>query len=133
MLSRAFDLESDFSDNFPDVEENSYYYNAIGKAKKLGIAKGSHGKFNPKSALSRQDAMVLIVRALEVSGIDLPDGSDGDLQVFKDKHNISDYAEAAFKTLVKAGIIKGSNKFLNPNSSVSRAEIAVILYRVLTM
>lgn len=133
MLCRAFDLETEFSDNFSDVNKDDYYYNAVGVAKKRGIAKGSNGKFNPRSALSRQDAVVLIARALEAAGIDLPTGADSDILPFKDKHKISDYAENAFKALVKAGIIKGSDKFLNPNSSVSRAEIAVILYRVLTM
>jgi hypothetical protein len=133
MLCRAFDLEPDLGSNFSDVDEDDYFYDAVGTAKKLGIAKGSNGKFNPRSALSREDAMVFIVRALEVSGIELPDGSDSDLQPFTDKHKISGYAEDAFKALVKAGIIEGTGKALNPKSSVSRAEIAVILYRVLTM
>lgn len=133
ILCRAFDLESDTGDNFSDVKKGDYFYDAVRTAKRLGIAKGSNGKFNPRSALSRQDAMVLLVRALEASGIELPDGSDSDLQSFTDKHNISDYAEYAFRNLVKAGIVHGSGRALNPNSSVSRAEIAVILYRVLTL
>ncbi|NLV51026.1 MAG: S-layer homology domain-containing protein [Clostridiales bacterium] len=133
ILCRAFDLKSDFRGNFSDVDEDDYFYNAVGIGKGLGIAKGSNGKFNPRSALSRQDAMVLIVRALEASGIDLPDGTDSDLRPFKDKNKMSDYAKDAFAALIKAGIIVGSGKALNPNSSVSRAEIAVIIYRVLTM
>jgi hypothetical protein len=133
MLSRAFDLDMDFEDNFSDVEEDDYYYKAVGAAKKFGIAKGSKGRFNPRSALSRQDAMVLIVRALEIADIDLEKGDINDLIPFKDKNNISDYARDAFETLVQAGIIEGSGKYLNPNSSVSRAEMAVILYRILTL
>ncbi len=135
MLTRAFDLEADFnsSDNFSDVDDDDYYYSAVAAAKKLGITKGSNGKFNPKSALSRQDAMVLLVRALEVAGIELPDGTDSILHPFKDKNKVSEYATDAFEILVQAGIVQGSDNSLNPNSSVSRAEIAVILHRILTM
>ncbi|MDD3290458.1 MAG: S-layer homology domain-containing protein [Eubacteriales bacterium] len=133
MLSRAFDLDTAFEDNFTDVDKDDYYYKAVGAAKKFGITKGSNGKFNPRSALSRQDAMVLILRALEAADIDLEEGAEEVLTPFKDQHKISDYAKDAFQAMVRAGIIKGSGKFLNPNSSVSRAEIAVILYRILTL
>ena len=133
MLSRAFDIDGDFEDNFSDVEEDDYYYKAVGAAKKFGITKGANGKFNPRSALSRQDATVLILRALEVADIELEDGDDDDLVPFKDKNKIPDYAREAFQALVQAGIIEGTGKHLNPDSSVSRAEIAVILHRILTM
>ncbi len=133
MLSRAFDIDGDFEDNFSDVEEDDYYYEAVGAAKKLGITKGSNGRFNPRSALSRQDAMVLILRALDVADIELEDGDDDDLIPFKDKDKVPEYAREAFRALVQAGIIEGSGKYLNPSSSVSRAEIAVILHRILTM
>ena len=133
MLSRAFDFEAEVDENFSDMDEDDYYYRAVGAAKKFGITKGAKGKFNPRSALSRQDAMVLLVRALEASDIELPDGNDNILFPFKDKNKISDYAKDAFQALIQAGIIEGSGKALNPNSSVSRAEIAVILYRILTM
>ncbi len=133
MLCRAFDLEADFIGNFSDVSETDYFYDAVGAAKRLGIARGANGKFNPRSALSRQDAMVLLVRAMEVSGMELPAGEDSDLRPFHDRHRISDYAEAAFRALIRAGIIEGSGRALNPNSSISRAEVAVLLYRALTL
>lgn len=133
MLTRAFDLDSESEDNFADVGEDDYYYKAVGAAKKLGITKGANGKFNPRSALSRQDAMVLIFRALEAADIDLEEGEDDVLIPFKDQHKISDYARYAFRALVQARIIEGSDKSLNPNSSISRAEIAVILYRILSL
>lgn len=132
MLCRAFHLSADSKGSFSDVEEGSYYSDAIATAKQLKIAKGSGGKFNPKASLSRQDAMVLIVRAMEAADLTVPAGDLDDLSVFSDSGKISDYAAEAVAALVRAGIIEGSNSKLNPKANVSRAEIAAILYRVLT-
>jgi hypothetical protein len=118
--------------NFTDVEEGSYYSDAISIAKALNIAKGADGKFNPKASLSRQDAMVLLVRAMDAAGLTIADGDESDLDSFSDSDKISDYAVDAFAALVNAGIIEGSDGKLNPKASVSRAEMATILYRVLT-
>jgi hypothetical protein len=117
MLCRAFDLSADSSGNFSDGDEDSYYADAISKAKGLGIAKGSNGKFNPNAALSRQDAMVFIARALDAAGISIEESSDLDLQKFTDYNKISDYAEDAVGTLVRARIIQGYGDKLNPTAA----------------
>ncbi|MCX7615236.1 MAG: S-layer homology domain-containing protein, partial [Clostridiales bacterium] len=132
MLCRAFDLKADARGNFTDVSENSYYYHSIGVFKKLGICKGSKGRFNPNAALSRQDAMVLLLRAMEAANISINTSADGNLSSYSDANQISDYATDAVKKLTKANIVRGCNKKLSPKSSVSRAEMAVILYRILT-
>lgn len=133
MLCRAFQLSADSTGNFSDVDVNSHYYDAISTAKALGIAKGAHGKFNPNSALSRQDAMLMLSRALDAAGISIPDGSSQDLSQFSDGKQISDYAVDAVAALVKANIIQGYGDKFMPHSNISRAGIAVILYRILTM
>jgi len=133
MLCRAFHLSADSKGNFSDVDANSYYSNAISTAKALGIAKGSNGKFNPNSALSRQDAMVLISRALVAANISIPNDSSINLSKFTDSKQISDYATDSVSSLIKAKIIKGNGDKLAPHGNVSRAEMAVILYRILTM
>lgn len=133
MLARAFDLNSNTTDNFSDVPPGAYYYSAVAAAKHLGIASGSGGKFHPSSSLSRQDAMVFLMRTLKVRGIALTPGTSADLSGFSDAANVSDYAVTAMATLVKAGILTGSGGKLNPQAGITRAEMAVILYKVLTM
>ena len=133
MLFRAFDLSVSSPDNFTDVSPGTYYYDAIAAAKALGIAEGSSGMFYPASGISRQDAMVLIVRTLEAVGEPLPGGSVSDLAEYSDVDSISDYAVEPVAALVKAGFIVGSGGSLNPKNTISRAEMAVILYRVLTV
>jgi len=133
MVYRAFDLKAPGSGNFPDVKYGSYYYDAIAAAKALGIARGIDGKFYPDSHISRQDAMVIITRTLEIMGRPLPSGSERDLSPFADAKSVSDYARGAVSALVKAGIVSGNGGYLYPKNNISRAEMAVLLYRVLTL
>jgi hypothetical protein len=132
MVCRAFELGASGSGNFSDVPAGSYYYGAIAAAKALGIAQGSGGKFYPDSPISRQDAMVLLHRALVILGKSPTAGSAGDLAVFSDAAEISHYAADACAALVRAGVITGSGGALRPKDMLSRAETAVMLYRVLT-
>lgn len=133
MLYRALGLSANTTSGFSDVPKDSYYYKAIGTAKALGIAKGYDNLFMPQSGITREDAMVLVDRALKTQGKKLSAGKDSDLKVFKDRNSVSDYAVISVATLVKAGIIQGSNSNLNPKSFISRSEMAVILYRVLEL
>lgn len=133
MLYRALDLRGTDRGNFSDVPKDSYYYKAVAVAKALGIAKGNGDKFMPAEGITREDAMVLVDRALTVEGKKLSAGKDSDLSGFKDRKTVSDYAYSSAATLVKAGIIQGSNSNLNPKSPISRAEMAVILYKVLEL
>lgn len=132
MVCRAFELGASGSGNFSDVPAGSYYYGAIAAAKALGIAQGSGGKFHPDSPISRQDAMVLLHRTLAILDKSPAAGSASDLAVFSDAAELSPYARDAAAALVRAGVITGSGGALRPKDMVSRAETAVMLYRVLT-
>ncbi|MBQ9931964.1 MAG: S-layer homology domain-containing protein, partial [Firmicutes bacterium] len=133
MLYRAFDLKATTSGNFKDVPSSKYYAQAIAVAKALGIAKGGDdGKFNPEANLSRQDACVLLDRTLDVVKKSLPDGTSANLTALKDRTSISSYATGSVATLVKANVITGyTDKTFRPKGNLTRAEMAVILYRVL--
>ncbi|HPY56923.1 MAG TPA: S-layer homology domain-containing protein, partial [Sedimentibacter sp.] len=130
MLYRALDLTATDRGNFSDVPKDSYYYKAIAVAKSLGIAKGYGDKFMPTAGITREDAMVLVDRALIIENKRLSAGKESDLYAFKDRNSVSDYAVTSVATLVKAGIIQGNNSYLYPKSMISRAEMAVILYKV---
>lgn len=131
MLVRAFDLKSSFTDNFSDVPPGSYYYEAVGIAKALGIAIGDNNKFQPRQPISRQDTMALLQRIFVYKNKALPPGSDSDLQGFSDQRAISPYARSAVATLVKAKLIVGDDGKINPLGYTTRAEMAAVLYRAL--
>ena len=133
MLYRALKLTATTSGNFTDVAKGSYYYDAIAVSKALGIAQGSGGYFYPTTPLTRQDAMALVYRAMQVKKISITAGASSDLASFTDKGSVSSYAATAVATLVKAKVVVGSGGKINPSGNLTRAEMAVILYRVLKL
>ena len=132
MLYRAYDLGAlaEADGNFADVASGAYYYDAVAIAKALGIAKGDGVSFNPTSPISRQEAMTLLFRTLEVVGADIPAG--GDLSAFSDSDKIADWAVDAITALVGAGVINGADGKINPAGSMTRAEMAQALYKAIT-
>ncbi|MCL2165143.1 MAG: S-layer homology domain-containing protein [Oscillospiraceae bacterium] len=134
MLYRAYELDEPFTENFPDAPIDSYYYNAIGSTKALGIARGyEDGLFHPEDPISREEMMALIDRTLVSIGKPLPRGSESDLAVFADQDKITDYARDSVAALVKSGIIVGYGAEVNPLAYTTRAEMAVALYRLMIL
>lgn len=133
MLCRAFGFTGSETYSFQDVPQDSYYAQAIATAKGLGIVNGGDGgRFRPEGSLSRQDAMVMLSRAMQVSGWSL--SGETDLSPYGDSGQISSYARSAVASMVQMGVVAGDqNRNLNPRGNINRAEMAVILHRVLTL
>ncbi|SFT22137.1 endo-1,4-beta-xylanase [Paenibacillus sp. BC26] len=131
LLVRALELHGTGKEGtmFGDIEPSAYYYSELVIAKELGIATGfENNTFLPDSTISRQDMMVLTARALAAAG--KPVGIGGSLDAYADAATISGYAQDSAAALVKAGIVNGKNGNLAPHASLTRAEAAVILYRI---
>jgi hypothetical protein len=132
MLVKALDLQADFTDNFKDVKEGSYYYDAVGIAKALGIAAGKTGDtFGPKDSITRQDMVVLMNKALQSKNLTL-DKPASDLSQFTDNAGVSAYARDAMAIMAANSIINGSNDKIDPKALSTRAQAAVVLNRLLT-
>ncbi|MBR2743085.1 MAG: S-layer homology domain-containing protein [Clostridia bacterium] len=134
MLQRAFRFEAtEGTEQFIDVPPTSYYAAAILAAKSNDIARGGgNNLFDPEASLTREDAMVLVVRVLENAGECPQKGTAADIAAFVDRNDVAAYAVDAVATLVRAGYILGSDGKLNPKSNITRAEMAVLLYRIIT-
>jgi hypothetical protein len=133
-MLKLFELipEEEFGETFDDVEEGMYYYEPIGIAYKLGIVKGiGANKFNPSGQITREDLMVMVARALILSNKVTTTGTYDDISKFNDVSQVSDYAVESIALLVREGIIIGNpDNTINPKGNATRAETAVILYRV---
>lgn len=133
MLTRMLNIDTPFTENFEDVPTDSYYYNAIGKAKAAGIAQGSGTGFMPEQTITRQDLITLAYRAFLNKGYITEVSDLTALDVFNDKADISEYANAPMASMVAAGIIKGSDGKVNPLGNATRAETAVMCSRLVEL
>ncbi|MFS0724371.1 endo-1,4-beta-xylanase [Paenibacillus sp. 1P07SE] len=130
LLVRALELQGTGSagEMFSDVSASAYYYEELAIARELGIAQGTgDGRFQPGSAITRQDAMVLIHRALTTAGRTLPSG--GSVAGFADQGDVAPYARDSAARLVSAGIVRGmGDGQLAPRQPLTRAQAAVVIY-----
>jgi len=131
LIVKTLGLTAKVDSNFDDVKTSDYYYNTVGIAKKLGICGGvGENKFDPNAQITRQDMMVLIERAMKSANKIKTTGNSSDLEKFNDKAAIASYAIDAISTLVSEGIVQGDGSTLNPLDYATRAETAVVMYRV---
>ncbi len=129
MLCIAFNVETDENENiFEDVEENAWYAPFVLTMQNKGYVNGmGNGIFGVGENVTRQDMAVMIYRTAHLeneSGYELS---------FADSNEISQYAKAAVAELSKNNIINGySDNTFKPFNSCTRAEAAVMIYRMLT-
>lgn len=134
ILVRMLGIDGERGENFNDVPADSYYADAILKARAAGIANGyEDNTFRPEDSITRQDLITLAMRAYLAKGIIEEAKDTASLDEFGDKSAISDYALTAMASMVKAGIIKGSGGNVNPTSFATRAEVAVMCASLLTL
>lgn len=131
LLVRTLGLTADIGSSFSDVAQEDYYFEALGIAKSLGISEGAgDNRFLPQKEISRQEMMALTARALRIAGKLEGSAPSADLSRFHDAGDVAGYAAAPIAELIGKGIIEGSDGMLHPRSSTSRAETAVMLYRI---
>jgi len=137
------DENNTFTDIQPGTSTSTWSYEYIETAARAGIVTGrTVGFFGSEIPISREEAAVMIARALELKLA----ANDSKLlasleKTFLDATNIETYARPAVDAVYKAKImtgsdvtIPGSNKpglNFNPKSSLTRAEAGAIVVRML--
>lgn len=132
MLTKALKLEDpDDTQTFADVKPSSWDYKAVEASKEfLTGYKAGNGTmyfYGSRDAV-REDMAVALVKALDVK----VESDNGQLQkVFTDHKAISENLRDYVYTAYKEGIMIGSNKKFDPQSTLTRAEAATLLKRAL--
>ena len=133
MLMKAYGIAPDANpkDNFKDAG-STYYTGYLAAAKRLGISEGvGNNMFAPDNKATRQEMFTLLYNALKAIGR-LPNGDSGkSLSDFSDAGQIESWAKDAMALLVQTGTIGGNAGKLFPAATVSRAEMAQVLYNLL--
>nr|WP_240546149.1 S-layer homology domain-containing protein [Paenibacillus artemisiicola] len=113
---------------FNDVPAGQYYAGAVTQAASLGIVTGYQGAFRPNDGITREEAVVALVRAAKYFDLSAPGKG---APAFADAKSISAWAAAAVNEAWTTGLIEGDGKQFNPKKSVTRAEVAVMIGRLL--
>jgi hypothetical protein len=124
------------SNPFADVNASEWYCDWIKTAVQYKLISGyGNGKFGPDDRITRQQAAAMAARAMKLAGLKagLADGEAGKLLAgFEDSAQTASWAKDSLAACVKTGILAGkSGKLLAPGDEITRAEVAVMLERLL--
>lgn len=121
---------------FADVRATDWYSSAVQTAYEYNLIEGfGDGDFHPNENITREQAMVIIAKALSMTGLQAKlsvTDADALLSPFVDGKEVSNWAKEGVSTSLQAGITNGrSADALAPKAYITRAEVAALMQRIL--
>ena len=114
---------------YNDVSKSKWYYKDVALAVQMGTYNGrSASAMAPDAPISRQEAMTVVARALE---LDYDAYAKTDLSAFSDRSEISNWALPYVRAMIGADYIHGRGKILAPLDNITRSEFAQIFYNII--
>ena len=114
---------------FSDVAGGQWYTEAVEWAAHNEIVDGiGGGKFAPNTAITREQLATILYRYAKYDRMDTNFGNT-DLDDFRDDNKVSAWAEDAMRWAVHNGIMEGSNNYLSPGNTATRAQAAAMFQR----
>ena len=114
---------------YKDVSKSKWYYKDVALAVQMGTYnRRSSSSMAPDAPISRQEAMTVVARALE---LDYDAHAKTDLSAFSDRSEISNWALPYVRAMVGADYIHGRTKGLEPLDNITRAEFAQIFANII--
>lgn len=126
MTAELFGLTEASASGFSDVSSNDWFAPYVLRCAAENIVQGSGGYFYPDQSITREDAALMIYRALKNRNIPLTKSAQ-----FQDWDNISFYAREAVGAMAGEGILNGYQGYFSPQDVTTRAEAAAMLYNLL--
>ncbi len=123
ILDRLMDYQTAAKNSFSDLGE-AFYTDAVLKANAVGVMLGSNGTVRPTDPITRQEAAVLLCRAL---GLEV----GGSVAQFSDRGQIASWAADAVGAMAAKKLLQGANGMFRPTDAITRAETVAILDRAL--
>ena len=134
VVARAFGFEEIVATlPFKDIQPGKWYTGPVVSLYEKGIIAGRpDGTFGVNDPITNQEMAVMISRSLEALAVELE--AERSYVPFVDADTISSFAQDAVKELYEVGIISGMpDGTYRPKDSATRAQVAVIVDRILTM
>lgn len=128
-------LEASAGD-YSDVKAGDWYSSAVNAADAYDLISGfGDGTFRPNDKITREEAMVIIARAMAVTGLDAELSglsTEETLGTYQDAAQVSAWAQSSVAEVVASGIVSGrSGTELAPMDYITRAEVAIVIERLL--
>lgn len=136
MIARALELTGEKSTGTKEFKltdlKGKWYAEEVQALVKLGIIGGyENGKFGGEDNLTRQQAMAILGRTLEHLNVNAK--SENEINV-DDSNKISEYAKEYVNYFAENDIlVSGDNVSFNPQSDLTRAQMAKVLVRALKL
>ena len=131
LVCMFYSLDRNLTTSFPDVPVDSRYYPYVDSGEHTNIIKGyDDGTFSGDKLLSVEQLLSLAARTLiEKKGYYEPEDADMYLNRFVDGLDTSAWAQNQVALAIREGLVDGYSE-LSPKAPVTRAQAAVILYRL---
>lgn len=133
ILVEAFNVNTDVNANvnFSDVQKGAWYEKYINAGVNTKVINGiGNNMFGIGRTITRQDMAVMAYRFACSVGYEFKNSAS--IDNFSDRAVIGDYAKEAISALYSESIITGmSNSTFEPNATATRAQAAVMVYRLL--
>lgn len=118
---------------FTDVQEGTWYYNAVLWASENGIVAGyGDGTFGPDNTINREQMVCMLHRYAVVMGLD--NGVRGDLSTFMDSERTSAFAVDSMEWAVGNGLIAGYTEgyisIVDSWGEALRTQVAALMMRL---
>ncbi len=137
IVTKGLGLLPQDTGTFSDVSPDAWYAGFVGGANKYGIASGvGNGLFNPGGTITRQEAATMVANASALCGLDtkMEDFAVRDiLAQFGDYISVAAWAKGPMAFCYREGILDDSVLNIEPKTCVTRAEIAQMLFNMLTV
>jgi len=136
MISKALGIDGGIAqENFSDVNPSDWFQPYVATVSKWGITNGrSADKFEPNANITRAEMATMIARAMQkVNGTVSLVPAETALAKFKDNNQVIPSLRAGVAFASDQAIVIGTpGDNFNPNGYATRAEAAVMIYRVVS-
>lgn len=132
IITKSLDLAqgNNYSQSFPDVKTDDWFFSWVMAAKEAGIINGyADGSFKPGNTVNLAEFSKILVLSLE--GEDFVSSEEMPNQIFTDVSKNEWFGGYMFYLREKNILLAGDNGGVDPGKLLTRAEVATYIYRAI--
>lgn len=136
IVVRALGLQSDGdTSSYHDIQSSDWFAGSVDKAQEYGIIEGyEDGNFRPLNTITRQESFVILSRAMHLVKMNTnitEQEVNSALMTLSDQETVDSWARQAVALAMRNQLVEGTDTGLLPTRSITRAETAALVQRLL--